>query len=323
MSFTSLTSFSSHITNNANKKTKSLWKKNDNSVSKFWNSINISDDGTKMIASCEPGNTLYKSIDSGLTWTSVGDVVGSSNEWRCVCQSNDGVRLAAGIATGLLYKSTNSGTNWISLGLSQRWLGSYVSSDGNTFIFASYSGGLYMSTNVTTEFTFTLVPNSVSINYVGVWISNNKQIIYAINETVGLYYTFNGGTTWNQKNINGLYCIDASTDGSRVIFGGDDGKMYISTNSLSSYSEISISTPTPFRRWRSAASSGDGKILICSNCSDFVFGNTSIHVSIDSGVTWTTELIPKYPSIAVKCSRDGKYLVVAFYGEYIYTRQMS
>jgi photosystem II stability/assembly factor-like uncharacterized protein len=317
-------SFNSYTKKNSNKENKSLWKKNNGSGSNDWTCINISNDGTKILAG--GGNRLYKSSDSELTWTQLASTI-STGSWRAVCQTSDGQIMAAAIYNGLLYKSTDGGASWTSIvGSTQSWLASYVSSDENTFIFACYGDGLYMSTNVksTSTFTFARVNNTVGKRYVEVWISNDRLKIYAIGEISGLDYTTNGGNTWSNINISGaqLYSLDASIDGSRVIFGGDNGRMYMSTNSLYSYSEITINTPKPNPKWRSVSSSSDGKILICSNFSNGTVGDGSIHTSIDSGVTWTTESILSYPSIKVKCSRDGKYLVVCFIGEFIYTRQI-
>lgn len=321
MSFTSLMSFNSYTKKKSNNETKLLWKKLDSSGSNDWTCINISNDGTKILAG--GGNILRKSSNSGLTWTNCSPT--STGSWRAVCQTSNGQIMAAAIYNGLLYKSTDGGASWTSIvGSTQLWLSSYVSSDENTFIFACYGDGLYMSTNINSTFTFARVNNTIGKRYVEVWISDTRDKIYAISEINGLDYTTNGGTSWSNINIAGaqLYSLDASIDGSRVIFGGDNGKMYMSTNSLSSYSEIIINTPKSSPRWRSVSSSSNGKILICSNYSDGTVGNGSIHMSIDSGVTWTTESIVSYPSIKVKCSRDGKYFVVCLIGEFIYTLQI-
>ena len=91
--------------------------------SNVWYSVACSADGTKLVAAAYAGpsqvggtGVIYVSADSGTTWTNVSP---ETNYWMSVASSTDGTHLIAVSLfdqspenPGVIWRSTNSGTNW-------------------------------------------------------------------------------------------------------------------------------------------------------------------------------------------------------------------
>lgn len=106
--------------------------------------------------------------------------------------------------------------------------------------------------------------------------------------------------TWTQKTTPvGLWMgIDSSADGTKWVASMNNGPIYTSTNSGSSWVSRTAS-----QAWFDVRSSADGQNLVATT-------DTSIYTSTDSGVTWTLRYSKTGATIqALASSADGSQIV--------------
>jgi len=106
-----------------------------------WYSVACSADGTKLVAAAYAGPSqnggtglIYASADSGVTWTNASP---PTNYWMSVACSTDGTRLIAVSLfdhgppnPGVIWRSTNSGADWIEDALTGYFNSAGTSADG-------------------------------------------------------------------------------------------------------------------------------------------------------------------------------------------------
>ena len=114
-------------------------------TARYYNSVGISDDGTKIITADYNNGYIYTSSDSGATWSPhAGPGVAS---WNAVTSSADGTKLAVTRSGGTIVVSKDAGATWTvqtdagSLG----WAGIVSSADGTKLIAAPSSFGYVWS----------------------------------------------------------------------------------------------------------------------------------------------------------------------------------
>jgi len=115
-----------------------------------WNSVASSADGTKLVATINPGY-IYTSTNSGANWTPGA----SGQAWTSVASSADGSKLVAGVVNGGIYVSSDSGFTWTPRSLNvvnsfQGPGGLALSADGTKLVAADYGGFIYTSADNTT-----------------------------------------------------------------------------------------------------------------------------------------------------------------------------
>ena len=111
--------------------------------------------------------------------------------------------------------------------------------------------------------------------------------------------------TWTQTSapINSWDAIASSADGTKLVAGIDNGGIYTSTDSGSTWTLTSAVTTN---MWTSVASSADGTILAATDL------ETGIYVSTNSGATWVHPInTASYYWNSVASSADGKKIVAA------------
>lgn len=253
-----------------------------------YTSIASSSDGTKMVAAFEGtgGNGIFLSIDSGITWLSSG--ASSSYEWQSVASSADGSKLIAAPTDEPLYTSTNSGSTWVaSSSTSPAWTGVASSASGNNFV-AVGNGGIYTNSGTTWVQSYSVSGNG----WTSVACSPNFTTIIAADSGTGIYtLALNGSKTWTKVNSStyAWHSVALSADGTKLIAAVNGGGVYISTNSGSSWPEVT-SIPTS-AAWSSVAASSDGTKLVAA------VNGGDIYTSINEGVTWQTNT----PSASWSC----------------------
>jgi photosystem II stability/assembly factor-like uncharacterized protein len=118
----------------------------------FWKGIAINSDGNKLaaVASILSGTgDVYRSDNSGLTWTPTSNVDLNQLHWNCITSSSDGKKLVAGVGGdgGDIYRSTDSGLTWTSSGNQSlstlKWKSVTMSANGYRTIAVAYNGGIY------------------------------------------------------------------------------------------------------------------------------------------------------------------------------------
>ena len=205
-----------------------------NSGSHTWRSVDISSDGTKIIASFgdidisgQPGN-VYISNDSGANWTSYEVELGQ-RYWSEVVMSDNGQIIVAVDDSGAYsYISIDGGSNWTETSLSQSISLKLVdmSSDGSVIVATSPADGyLYKSINSGTSWSqiagigpsqdvWSTLSISADGNTIGVADNNDKKV----------YISTDGGITWDvQDELSSLgkewRGLDIISDGTQMYTG--------------------------------------------------------------------------------------------------------
>lgn len=190
---------------------------------------------------------IWKSTNKGGSWTPIFDFENAISMGAIAIDQNNPDVLYAGTGEMIMgggypylgsgmYKSTDEGTSWNLLGLTEVAAFSkiYVHPLNSNLVIASAAvgnGGLYISDDGGTTWTNTFKGNitDVSINP-----KNQNEIIIGVNAN-GIYYTNDRGATWSKKsNFNDQIAGRVSIQG----YQGDFGTWYTLFELSSSYGII-------------------------------------------------------------------------------------
>jgi len=135
---------------------------------KTLSSITSSSDGTKIYVlssfrnvSSNYGKTIYVSLDSGLTWSTISTPDNSSATYKSIAISGDGTKLALTFYTpgaGGIYLSSNGGNTWSSSSaandlhvnfnlIKSNYDGTKLLATNSNYTFNNEKGGIYLSIN--------------------------------------------------------------------------------------------------------------------------------------------------------------------------------
>lgn len=212
----------------------------DSMGAKRWYGVTMSSDGVKMYAAAKGGGDvpdyLYKSSDSGSTWTTVtsGAISGALNYWDSICCSSDGSKVYS-VAWNKFMYSLNSGTTFS--GMYDTPIAGYTrikcSSDGGILYLCSlFSQTLYKSTNNGQSWSLILTTAGTT-GIPSISISSNGQTIY-VSSGSRIYYSFDYGVTWAYREwlqpgmptSSYASAIGCSADGKTVwISGGTENSL--------------------------------------------------------------------------------------------------
>ena len=235
--------------------------------------------------------------------------------WDGVASSSDGTRLAAVIAFGGIYTSTNSGVTWTATSAPiAHWHSIASSADGMKLIAAeeclmpvcdSSSAAIYTSADGGATWT-----NSLDSDAFSVASSADGNHLATASGAIST----NSGATWAGFGGGGYEAISSSWDGTKLV--SSDFNIFTSSDGGSTWSK----TSAPTYLWWSVASSADGSTLLAG----VVNGSASIYSSIDSGATWISNTAPTGVEWrALACSADGNKLFAAIRYGGIYTYQKT
>ncbi|MBC7766909.1 fibronectin type III domain-containing protein [Arenimonas sp.] len=282
-------------------------------------------DGTKMFAIKEVADYIYKSIDSGETWSPILDL--PSVIWRDLALSANGNNVyAAGQFTGMyLYMSHNGGQSWATTTGSGvgYWKFLDTSSDGS--IVASVTHTITKPYLISKNYgqDWVTVPKFGSSSYwAGISMSNNGQTIVAISSFLALplagylYISKDGGDTWNiiiGQSKAFRSSIGVSGDGRTIVFADEEKYIHISKDGGDTWSII---TKTGEMSWTALSLSDDGFTIVGTTRSGKVL------YSLDRGDTWFIyNLNNTQTRSQVTVSGDGKTLVEV--GPYMSTTNIA
>ncbi|TFJ82444.1 hypothetical protein NSK_006270 [Nannochloropsis salina CCMP1776] len=224
-------------------------------------------------------------------------------------------KLAAVVAGGSIWTSTNSGVSWIERtdAGSRQWQSIASSSNGTKLAAVVIPGYIYTSTDAGVSWTERLDDDS------RVWrsiaSSSDGTKLAAVETTTqsgtrgSIWTSTNSGVSWMEQTDAGQSywaSIASSSDGTKlaaVVFGGD---IFASTDSGSS--------------WTDYSAFGDRSWVDCVLVGWHVVFLGSIWTSIDAGVTWTEQTgagSAQWQSIA--SSSDGTKLAAVVNPGFIWT----
>ncbi len=207
-----------------------------------------------------PSGGLWKSVNGGATWNNSWDdlpnlgissiVIDHKNPDTMYVATGDG---DAGdtYSIGVL-KSTDGGSTWFTTGLS------YAVSSG------------------------------IRIRKLVMHPVNNRFLIMAASD--GLYYTADGGSSWNQPRTGGFYDIEMFPGNSDIWYAAQGTKVFKSTNAGTAWFASGSGLPTTglYRIALAVTPSAPGYVyaLICNNTD---YGFKGFYISRDSAKTWIAQ----------------------------------
>ena len=253
------------------------------------------------------------------TWTNTGPG-GVAPSIAC---SADGTKLVAVGFPGPAYTSTNSGASWITN------TGGYItavaaSADGNTFVICSNLIVIYVSTNAGLNWTSNSAFAAPGVSSLAMSADGTRVVAAGAGKfamTSGHIYTStNTGATWTQTAapLDTWTSVACSADGNKIVAVSQDGRIETSMNFGLNWATNDSFAPRMLQ-WASVASSASGDHLVAAAIAESAaFG--AVYTSSDSGVSWTSNNVPRAEWWSVASSADGEKLVADYQnGTYIYT----
>lgn len=232
----------------------------------------------------------------------------TSRSWRSIASSSDGTKLAAVVAAGQIYTSTDSGVNWTARDSNRDWRSIASSSDGTKLVAVVSSGQIYTSNDSGVGWT---ARDSIR-DWVAVASSSDGTKLAAVVNNGQIYTSNDSGANWFAFDSNRSWkAIASSSDGTRLAAVVNNGQVYISANSGGTWvPQLSNAS------WQSIAISSDGQNLAAAT-----YG-TQIYTSLNYGFNWDVrESNRSWYSIA--CSSDCTKIVAVVSGGQIYTSTSS
>ena len=290
-----------------------------------WHAIACSSDGTIVYTgdslyspSLNRTHYIYKSTDSGATWTSIKE----SGVWSGFACSSDGTKVVA-TEGGRIKISTDSGVSWIDKSvlrygegtglrrLEHDWTSLTMNSDG-TKIFVGYLGAIYRSTDSGGSWNITSITIGQDAQNEFFWrtISSScdgKKLITGNAKLGRIYISNDFGVTWTALSTDSQIEAEDLRDIEQEVADAASGVVKPVNYGLFSSSD----------NWQGIAGSLDGKNLVA------IDGGRYIWTSTNYGLTWRPRKTPRIKGAnrvfdavnsrawsAVASSSDGKTLVV-------------
>lgn len=218
-------------------------------------SVAIHRGDTTIIYVSSPGGGIWKSTNSGTTWTPLIDFVNSA--WMnvfhlCIDPSNSNT-VYASLSSGGVLKSTNAGVTWSTTGSGPSGTKQVkVHPSNSSIVFAAASNGIWRSTNGGAAWTqaVTLSMEDIEFN------PSNPNTMYASgsNSTNSILRSTNNGSSWtalssgNGITNTGRTLIAVSQHNPAVVYalqasGSLFGRLYKSTDSGASYTTMIVGNP--------------------------------------------------------------------------------
>ena len=325
------------------------WAICNNSPSKEWFDVKISQDGKYLVACDNNDGYVWKTDIYSDNWLSCPNA--GTNNWISVAITNqiynNGYynRIFACDDGGYIYVSQDSGSTWTEItSISVRnWTSIASSYDGTTLVacaayVSSYEGGVFVSYNYGYNWTNVQIGNLNfgNLNWRSVDLSNDGRYIaacaaYTRNANAeylpAIWKSNNFGYTspdsWSEVNLptealytDEFYSITISGDGTKlatctVNTNNNVGYIYTSSNSGTNWIQ------TISGDWYSITASDNGvNLAACAY-------NSNIYTSNNSGANWTLQNIIGLFWKSIASDTTGTKLAACPYADFIYTSNDS
>lgn len=273
-------------------------------------------DTTKIYVS-SPGGGLWKSTNSGTSWTPLIDFVNSSwmSVYNLCIDPNNTSTLYAALSSGGVLKSTNSGTTWTTTGsgpsTSRRVR---VHPSNSSIVFCAANNGIYRSTNGGTNWTQV---NSMTMEDIE-FKPDNPDIMYASGSgSSSVWRSTDNGVTWtaltsgNGITNTGRTLLGVSPNDPNIVYavqasGSVFGRMYKSTDGGQNYVTTVVGNPSAGTNYFGYESNGTGTtgqatydMAICvnpQNASEVHIAGIICWKSTNGGTSFVAETVWYYPN---------------------------
>jgi len=237
-----------------------------------------------VIAGTAATGQIYRSLDSGSSWTNI-QRLGSETQILSLVSLGSGIVIAGTYPTGQIYRSLDSGSSWTNiqrLGSETQILSLVSLGSGIVIAGTGATGQIYRSLD--SGSSWTNIQRLGSETYVYSLASLGSGIVIAGTATTGqIYRSLDSGSSW--ANIQRLgsetYVNSLASLGSGIVIAGTatTGQIYRSLDSGSSWTNIQRLGSETYVN--SLASLGSG-IVIAGTAT-----TGQIYRSLDSGSSWT------------------------------------
>jgi len=217
--------------------------------------------GSNLFASTYENSSVYISTDNGASWSQT-----SLNNQQVYSLTSLGTNIYAGTSSNGIYRSTDNGTSWSQTSLNNLRVDGLIASGGN--IIAGTGGGVYVSSNGGSNWTFTL-------NVGRCKFTSSSSNIFAGGELGGgISMTTNNGLNWSPTAFSNAGVGDIVTCGNNVF--ASDGSLYKSTDDGINWLPSGGLENKNINRITAS-----GSILIAS-----ILNNGGVYISTNSGSNW-------------------------------------
>jgi photosystem II stability/assembly factor-like uncharacterized protein len=222
--------------------------------------VAMSANGTKMFAAHRDSAIVYASTDSGATWTSYANSVGTANNYAA-CMSGNGSVWMVGAYGGSVYTSTNNGSSWSTnstLGV-QNWWSCFISNDGTKRLTLPWTGALRYSSD--SGATWSTSTTTVSDAYCLGSSDDGSKVIIGSRNGYYLYRSTNSGASFSVSlsaattGNSPVYGCSSSGDGTRLVAVTNGSKVFVSTDSGATWS---LESGTSLGDWYNVSMAFDG-----------------------------------------------------------------
>jgi hypothetical protein len=224
--------------------------------------------------------------------------------------TNIGSDIYAALYQNGIFKSTNSGVNWIYTGLENRILYSLLSY--NSYLFAGASTGVYHSTN--NGFSWTSLNGGLPVLSIKSFVVSGSYIFAGGNNLLSdscLFKSSNNGNNWTATRLTNQ-TINALVVSNNIIYAGTYNGIYVSTNQGTNWS-LANNGLTNQTIW-SLTKSGNNV---------YAGTNNGIFLSINNGLSWNNISDSSTSQAVLSIMTYDNYIFVGSYnrGVFLSTNQ--
>ena len=250
-----------------------------------WESIAMSDNGQYLTGVTYDG--IFTSSDFGATWhnRTSGNLVGIKG-WNSVAMSSDGKIQAAVVNGGRVYMSRDFGESWQEktsgvIAGDQKWVSIAMSGSGQFLAAVVNPGHVYLSRNSGDAWEEISPPNTATIGWYSIAISDDGNNLAAsaidVNNYGPVYTSKNSGRNWDNKaaaiNLKvgrPWYSVAMSPNGQFLSTGYAGGDVFTSDTFGDTWQNKTTGA-LPTRNWKSLGISDDGKFIVGGTQNDIVY----------------------------------------------------
>lgn len=270
-------------------------------ISSRWRNVDLSDDGTTLVAASLSTSQIWKSTNSGTSWARTGPAWTAGNAGVAI--SANGQTITIGQANGGIETTVNGGTSWHTKasGINSDYYRMAMSADGTKIVATGSSGDATATPNAvytSTDSGETWVHHSTMGTaqwFTPAMSADGKKLVFG-NLSGRKIWTGVWGpevvepaagpvtsatVNWNAAKTVGtgdVYDIAASADGTKIVMAEFNDAMKVSSDSGATWTSMAGTTAA---NRRSVAISGNGGVVLMGRDSG------SPYFSTNNGTTWT------------------------------------